>query len=201
MLHIKALAASVLHLATQQFVRQEELIDSVTAMFAEANREDWGFSREDLSRQIRETEELERKILEAAGRPTRDRQLSLAILVAHSRKMEDPQWWDPLAERLKRRAGASSILWTGQYVAHTLPEGFHTLVNSIMWVLALCTDQDVTSAEYQQAEEHFEEVCVAGRHGCEHLGPATWVAAYELTNQLEGTEVALIEQYLDSHAD
>lgn len=199
MQNIKELAASVLHLATERFLRMEELIEAVTALYAEANCDDEDFSRERLRRRIEEVEELEREILHLTEeRSIRDRQLSLAVLVAHWRRMDDPLWWDGLAERLRRRAGASSTLWTGQYVAHTLPEGFHGLVNAIMGVLALCTDQDVASVQYRWAVEHFEEVCVAGCHGCEDLGPATWVAAYELTNRLERIEVARIEQFLDA---
>lgn len=201
MLRIKELAASVLHLATDHFVRMEELIEAVMALFAEANCEEGEFSRDSLLRRVQELEELLREIRDMVEEPaTRDKQISLAVLVVHYRKMDDPLWWDSLAERLRRRAGVSSILWTGQYVAHTLPDDFHELVRAIMGVLALCTDQDVTSVQYSWAQDHFEEVCVAGRHGCEHLGPATWVAAYELTRQLEGTEVFLIEQYLDAHS-
>lgn len=202
MLRIKELAASVLHLATDHFVRMEDLIEAVMALFAEANCEDDEFSRENLRRRVQELEGLLREIRDQVEEPaTRDKQISLAVLVVHYRKMDDPLWWTYLAERLRRRAGASCVLWTGQYVAHTLPEGFNGLVDAIMGVLALCTDEDVASKQYEWAQDHFEEVCIAGQHGCEDLGPATWVAAYELTKRLEGTEVARIEQYLDSHAD
>ena len=202
MQHIMSLAASILHLATEHFAEMEELTEAVTALFGEANCENEDFSRDSLRRRVQEVETLLREILALVEKPTTlDQQLNLAVLVVHYRKMDDPLWWPCLAERLRRRAGASSILWTGQYVAHTLPKGFHGLVNALMGVLALCTDEDVTSVQYRWAQQHFEEVCAAGNYGCEDLGPATWVAAYELTNRLEGTEVSRIEQYLDSQAE
>lgn len=147
-------------------------------------------------------EELEREVRAATNSTTRDQQHAVAMLVVLVEIQTNPlhpDSWAELKQALKAVRGKGPFLWRSHYEAVMLHPMMGDLAVAIGNVLELCTEDEADGGAMEAARARFYEVCEEGEFNqCDPaFGSATWLAAYELTQRVEGWEE--VQRYLSSH--